>query len=48
MSIRMKQPADDSTGHHGRMPLIASYVVDTQATALIDSWITSVTACPTQ
>jgi hypothetical protein len=48
MSIRMKAPADDSSGHHGRMPLIASYVVDTQATALIDSWITSITACPTQ
>jgi uncharacterized repeat protein (TIGR03806 family) len=48
MSIRMKAPPDDSGGHHGRMPLIASYVVDTQATALIDSWITSVTACPSQ
>ncbi len=48
MSIRMKAPPDDSSGHHGRMPLIASYVVDTQATALIDSWITSITACPTQ
>ena len=48
MSIRMKAPPDDSGGHHGRMPLIASYVVDTQATALIDSWITSITACPTQ
>ncbi|HXJ19847.1 MAG TPA: hypothetical protein VMT03_06395 [Polyangia bacterium] len=47
MSIRMKQPADDSTGHHGRMPLIASYVVDQQATDLIDAWITSVTSCPT-
>ena len=48
MSIRMKAPPDDSSGHHGRMPLIASYVVDQQATALIDSWITSITACPTQ
>ena len=48
MSIRMKAPADDTSGHHGRMPLIASYVVDQQATALIDSWITSITACPSQ
>ena len=48
MSIRVKAPADDSTGHHGRMPLIASYVVDKQATDLIDSWITSITACPNQ
>ncbi len=46
LSIRMKQPADDSTGHHGRMPQIASYVVDQDATALIDSWITSISACP--
>ncbi len=48
MSIRMKAPADDTSGHHGRMPLIASYVVDQQATDLIDSWITSITACPSQ
>lgn len=46
LSIRMKQPPDDSTGHHGRMPQIASYVVDQEATALIDSWITSITECP--
>jgi uncharacterized repeat protein (TIGR03806 family) len=46
LSIRMKQPPDDSTGHHGRMPQIASYVVDQEATALIDSWITSITSCP--
>jgi len=48
MSIRMKEPADDSTGHHGRMPLVASYVLGDQATALIDSWITSITFCPSQ
>jgi uncharacterized repeat protein (TIGR03806 family) len=46
MSIRMKAPPDDGTGRHGRMPLIASYVVDQQAVDLIDSWITSITACP--
>jgi len=47
MSIRMKAPADDAAGKHGRMPLIASYVVDQQATDLIDNWITSITSCPT-
>ncbi len=46
LSIRMKAPPDDTTGKHGRMPAIASYVVDQQATDLIDAWITSVTACP--
>ena len=48
LSIRMKAPPDDGSGHHGRMPLVASYVVDPEATALIDSWITSITTCPTQ
>ena len=48
MSIRMKAPPDDTSGHHGRMPLIASYVVDQQAVDLINSWITSITTCPTQ
>jgi hypothetical protein len=46
LSIRMKAPPDDSNGHHGRMPAIASYVVDQQATDLIDRWITSISACP--
>jgi uncharacterized repeat protein (TIGR03806 family) len=48
MSLRMKAPPDDASGRHGRMPYIASYVVDTQATALIDSWITSIASCPSQ
>jgi cytochrome c551/c552 len=30
----------------GRMPLIASYVVDTQAVSLIGQWIDSTTSCP--
>ena len=46
LSLRMKAPPDDPTGHHGRMPLVGSAVVDQQATDLIDSWITSITACP--
>jgi uncharacterized repeat protein (TIGR03806 family) len=46
LSLRMKQPPDDSTGHHGRMPQIASYVVDQEAAAAIDAWITSITSCP--
>jgi uncharacterized repeat protein (TIGR03806 family) len=48
MSIRMKAPPDDSAGHHGRMPVVGSAVVDQQATELIDSWITSITTCPSQ
>ena len=46
MSIRMKAPVDDSAGHHGRMPLVGSAVVDQQAADLIDSWITSISDCP--
>ena len=34
------------SGKHGRMPKIASYVVDNAAVALIEDWIGSVTACP--
>ncbi|MEW6434679.1 MAG: PQQ-dependent sugar dehydrogenase [Myxococcota bacterium] len=29
-----------------RMPIIGSSVVDTQGTALVDQWISSITACP--
>ena len=33
----------------GRMPLaLASFVVDTQATALIAAWIDGTASCPTQ
>ncbi len=46
LSIRMKAKPDDTDGKHGRMPLIASYVVDQMAVDLIGSWITSITACP--
>ena len=46
MSVRMTAPPDDADGKHGRMPLVASYVVDQPAVDLIDSWITSITACP--
>jgi uncharacterized repeat protein (TIGR03806 family) len=44
--LRMQAPPDDADGKHGRMPKIASYVVDTMAVSLIDSWITSLTGCP--
>jgi hypothetical protein len=44
--VRMTRPPDDDAGKHGRMPLIASYVVDQMAVDLIGSWITSITACP--
>jgi hypothetical protein len=46
MSLRMKAAPDDGGGKHGRMPLIASYVLDQQAIDLIGSWISSITACP--
>jgi hypothetical protein len=46
MPARMKALPDDSAGKHGRMPLIASYVVDQQAVDLINGWITATTACP--
>ena len=46
MSVRMAAPPDDNDGKHGRMPLIASYVVDQPAVDLINSWISSITSCP--
>lgn len=46
MHYRMSAPPDDDLGKHGRMPQIASYVVDQAAVDLIGNWITSVTACP--
>ncbi len=44
--LRMLAAPEDMNGKHGRMPKIASYVVDTAAVALIEDWIGSVTACP--
>jgi hypothetical protein len=46
--LRMTAPKDDPVnGATGRMPEIGSAVVDTQGTALISQWITSITAaCP--
>lgn len=45
--LRLKVPADDSMGRHGRMPPIASFVVDTKAVDLVGQWITSLPAtCP--
>lgn len=40
ISLRMK-----ATGA-GRMPPLATSVVDTQGTAVMDAWIQSLTACP--
>jgi mono/diheme cytochrome c family protein len=43
MWLRMHAPrVDEKT----RMPQIATYIVDDPATALVGSWITSITACP--
>ena len=30
----------------GRMPSVASFVVDTQATSLVGQWIDSIASCP--
>ena len=46
MSQRMQAPPADSNGNYGRMPKIASYVVDQMAVDLINSWITGITSCP--
>jgi hypothetical protein len=52
MWIRMNTPipiATDPTGmiDVGRMPSVSSYVVDTQATSLVGTWIDSIKTCPT-
>ena len=44
--LRMTAPPDDDEGKHGRMPKIASYVVDDAAVTLISNWITGITTCP--
>jgi hypothetical protein len=48
--LRMVAPGPtdptDSNSSTMRMPQIASYVVDTQATTLISDWITEIAACP--
>jgi hypothetical protein len=50
MWIRMSTPVPASDPEEmndvGRMPPVASYVVDTQATALIAQWIDAITTCP--
>jgi hypothetical protein len=35
-----------ATPGNGRMPAIASFVIDTQATDLVSQWIGSITTCP--
>ena len=46
MSYRVSAPPDDAVEKHGRMPPLASYVVDQMAVNLINSWISSISACP--
>ena len=46
MVLRMTAPPADANGNHGRMPKLASYVVDQGAVTLISDWITSLTGCP--
>ena len=46
--LRMEAAPADMNGNHGRMPKLASYVVDEMAVSLLSSWITSIpaSACP--
>ena len=44
--VRMNRPPDDGEGKHGRMPLLASYVVDQMAVDLVGNWISSLSTCP--
>jgi hypothetical protein len=44
--VRMKAQPDDDAGKHGRMPPLASYVIDQPAVDLIADWIKSITSCP--
>ena len=44
--VRMTRPPDDAQGRKGRMPPIASFVVDRPAADLIAEWIRSINACP--
>jgi hypothetical protein len=45
--LRMDAPAGNATtGGTGRMPAIASFVIDTQGTDIVSQWIDSITACP--
>jgi len=50
MWIRMNTPVPASDTNEiadvGRMPPVASFVVDTQATALVGQWIDSIKSCP--
>jgi len=39
-------PGNATTGPTGRMPAIASFVVDSQGTDIVSQWIDSITTCP--
>jgi hypothetical protein len=46
MNIPIPASDPDEENDVGRMPPVASFVVDTQATAIVGSWIDSVARCP--
>jgi hypothetical protein len=46
MDIPVPASDPDEMANVGRMPPLASFVVDTQATALIGAWIDSIKTCP--
>jgi hypothetical protein len=46
LSQRMQAPPADASGNYGRMPKVASYVVDQAAVDLLTTWISGITSCP--
>ena len=46
MNIAVPASDPNEVNDVGRMPSVASFVVDQQATALVGSWIDSITSCP--
>jgi cytochrome c551/c552 len=48
MNLAIPDSDPDGMSDVGRMPTVSSFVVDPQATALVGSWIDSLTSCPTK
>jgi hypothetical protein len=46
LRMNVQIPDNPGTQDYGRMPSVASNVVDTQATKLIGDWIDSIKTCP--
>jgi uncharacterized repeat protein (TIGR03806 family) len=46
MVLRMQAIPDDANGKHGRMPKVASYVLDTDGIQVVSDWIAGIAGCP--